>query len=83
MNFVFRFKCLVCLLCFSSSLYSQDWVDLMRSPGVDFREAQRSFERDWENRDYEKGNGYKQFKRWENFIVPRMDEEGRYDPEIP
>jgi len=80
MNFVFRFKCIVCLLCYSSLLFSQDWVDLMRNPTVDFREAQRAFDKDWANRDYEKGNGYKQFKRWENFIVPRMDENGRYDP---
>lgn len=77
-----RFK-YVLILFFLATTYlahTQEWVDLMRNPTVDFKEAQKAFEADWTNREYEKGNGYKQFKRWENFIVTRMDEKGRYDP---
>ncbi len=75
-----RFKYALLLLFVFNLSNAQEWVDIMRHPDADFREAQKAFERDWANREYEKGNGYKQFKRWENFIVPRMDENGRYDP---
>jgi len=75
-----RFKYLFFLLFVFNLGNAQEWVDLMRTPGVDFREAQKAFEAEWTDKEYKKGKGYKQFKRWENFIVPRMDQNGRYDP---
>ena len=80
MRLVYRFKYILLFLTFFPNfLHSQDWVDRMRNPDADFREAQKSFDDAWADRAYEKGNGYKQFKRWENFITPRMDKSGRYD----
>ena len=80
MNRINLFKYIILLSLWGTSLHSQDWVDLIRSSEADFRQAQQVFDEDWDNREYEKGNGYKQFKRWENFIIPRMDKYGRYDP---
>ena len=80
MRFSSRFKYIILLCLWVNLLQGQDWVDLMKNDDADFRQAQESFEEDWSNRDYQRGNGFKQFKRWENFIIPRMDKYGKYDP---
>ncbi len=36
------------------------------APGVTFEDLQTSFNTYWKDREYQKGKGYKQFKRWEN-----------------
>jgi hypothetical protein len=41
---------------------------MMQDPNVNFYETQRAFNNFWENKDIEKGKGWKQFKRWENFM---------------
>jgi PKD repeat protein len=57
-SFIFEVKC-------------QLWVDKMRDPNVNFYDAQQEFNAYWSNRPYEKGKGYKQFKRWEYIMEPR------------
>ena len=42
----------------------------------DFYQTQNEFNNYWENRTIEKGKGWKQFKRWENFMEPRVDQNG-------
>ena len=39
--------------------------------GVDFKIIQEDFYKEWEGKEYRKGTGYKQFKRWEYFMEPR------------
>ncbi len=60
--------------------FSQPWMkDLDQSKGEpSFYEIQDAFNDYWAKREVEKGKGYKQFKRWENFMGPRVDENGYF-----
>lgn len=53
-----------------------DWVAEMQDPNVNFYTAQQSFENYWKEHTIEKGKGWKQFKRWEAFIEPRVYPDG-------
>ena len=63
-------------------LFSQNWVDDMLNPENNFYETQKEFNDYWENKTIEKGKGWKQFKRWENFIEQRVFPDGIQHPEI-
>lgn len=58
----------------SAALYSeaQTWVDLMTDDDVNFYEVQEAFEEEWGDQGYIRGRGYKQYKRWEYFMEPRV-----------
>ena len=58
------------LLC-SAQVLAQSWVEL-RDNGASFEEIQTSFETEWANKTPEKGQGYNLFRRWENFVEPRV-----------
>ncbi|MFB6305788.1 MAG: WD40/YVTN/BNR-like repeat-containing protein, partial [Flavobacteriales bacterium] len=58
---------------------NRDWVDMKEDPSVNFYKVQDAFYEYWENKDMEEDSseegeryGYKQFKRWENFVEPRV-----------
>ena len=70
-NYLRYFKIIVFLL-FSFTSISQQWVDMMRNPAVNFYETQAAFEAYWAGKTLEKGKGFKQFKRWENYMKPRV-----------
>jgi hypothetical protein len=55
-----------------SSSFAQKWVDMMQDPNANFYDIQREFEAHWKDRPYERGKGYRAFKRWEWFIAPRV-----------
>ena len=57
------------LLFFSFTFKSQDWVNKMLDPNVNFYQTQSSFNTYWQNKPIEKGKGYKQFRRWEKLHV--------------
>ncbi len=59
----------------TSYTHSQTWVDLMLEGGK-FKEAQQKFEQTWKGKSMERGKGFKQFKRWEDFTKHRLDENG-------
>lgn len=61
----------------SSEVNAQEWVRKMQSPDANFYEVQKSFYEYWDGKEVTKGNGWKQFKRWEHFMAPRVDETGR------
>lgn len=44
----------------------------MLDPSVNFYDVQDAFDADWQDREVEKGKGFKQFKRWEWFMEPRV-----------
>lgn len=48
------------------------WFELMADPSKSLYEIQESFYSFWQNRTIEKGKGYKAFKRWENYMAPRV-----------
>jgi hypothetical protein len=61
------------LLVFINSIGSaQVWVDDMNNSNLSLYEIQDSFEEYWKNRVVEKGKGFKAFKRWENYMEPRV-----------
>ncbi len=65
---------------FSSLLLSQEdtasWQKMMMNPDYTFFEVQTAFEAYWSGKNPEKGKGYKQFKRWERYMTPRVGESG-------
>ncbi|MFZ5551976.1 MAG: PKD domain-containing protein, partial [Bacteroidota bacterium] len=63
-------------LLFSFTAFSQQWVEMMKNPDVNFYETQEEFNSYWANRPYERGKGYKVFRRWENFVEPRVFPKG-------
>ncbi len=56
----------------------QEWVKMMFDPKANVYKADRAFEEYWQG---EMGPGHKQFKRWENFMSPRVYPTGEpFDP---
>ncbi len=60
------------ILSFSLVAQSGDWVNQMNDPSVNFYTVQQNFEDYWKERQIEKGKGWKQYKRWEAFMEPRV-----------
>jgi PKD repeat protein len=64
------------LTLFSFGAFAQDnspkWFNLMADPTKSLYEIQESFYTYWQSRTIEKGKGYKAFKRWENYMEPRV-----------
>ena len=52
------------------------YVDLMNDPTVNFYDVVEAFNEYWEGKSVEKGKGWKQFKRWEAFMEPRVHPTG-------
>jgi len=75
-------KLILILLCLPFIGFGQDWVDMMQDPNTNFYQTQSSFNDFWEGRTIEKGKGWKQFKRWENFIEQRVYPDGNLQPQI-
>ncbi len=57
----------------SLNLFSQHWADKLMEPGANFYDIQKDFYAYWATHDStEKGKGWKQFKRWEYYMSPRV-----------
>lgn len=63
-----------------SNLSAQPWVENIAKENPNFYDLQKSFEDYWTGKPYEKGKGWKQFKRWEWFMQSRVDQNGNLDP---
>lgn len=68
--FVMTMLMLACA--FPARLSAQEWVRLMQDPSVNFYDAQKSFNEYWAGKDLATAKGWKQFKRWEYFMAPRV-----------
>ncbi len=79
----------LCLLFLSSNLSAQTpneairdtsdypyWIEMMQDPKAGFQETVRAFDLYWKNREVQKGNGWKPFKRWESFMRSRLKADG-------
>lgn len=65
------FLSLGCL--FTTMMPAQTWVEMMQQPGANFYDIQKSFNEYWKDKDITvSGNGYKPFKRWENYVEQRV-----------
>ena len=61
---------------------AQEWVDKFQNVNQStFKEIQASFNSHWKDRPYEKGQGFKQFKRWENYWENRLMPDGSFPDE--
>ena len=68
-----KFYAFFILSFYSISFNAQHWVDMMEQPGSNFYSIQAAFNNYFTTHDpTEKGKGWKQFKRWENFMEPRV-----------
>lgn len=74
---------LVILFLFSSSAFSQKWVEMMHDQNINFYDVQKEFNNYWKEKEQvkkrgdikdskKKNAGWKQFKRWESFVEPRV-----------
>jgi len=57
------------------------WIEMMQDRSINFYRTQSAFNTYWENRDIEKGSGWKQFKRWEWMAQQIVDEQGNFPNE--
>ncbi|MEM6643937.1 MAG: PKD domain-containing protein [Bacteroidota bacterium] len=62
------------LSCFFAD--GQKWQQLLMEGERDFARIQEAFYEEWDGRIVKKGNGYKQFKRWEYKNRPRLLKDG-------
>ncbi len=59
------------------------WIQMMQDPQAPFHATVSAFEKYFENRERQKGDGWKVFKRWEAFWRDRLDENGiRISPTV-
>ena len=63
-------------------MFGQEWINKMQDPSNNFYDIQAEFNQYWEDKTVEKGKGWKQFKRWENFMEPRVFPDGIMRPDI-
>lgn len=56
--------------------FPQDWIQ-QADDGLDFKTIKKNFESHWNTKAYQKGRGFKQFKRWEYFVEPRLGADGK------
>ncbi|MGC9331106.1 MAG: hypothetical protein ACP5DZ_04420 [Bacteroidales bacterium] len=72
----------IVFISFALTSYTQPWMKYVdtKSDKAGFYEIQDAFNQYWAKREYEKGKGFKQFKRWEYFMEPRVDKDGFIDP---
>jgi hypothetical protein len=81
-----RFGLVLVAVGFSLGLFAQDWVEGMQDNNVSVYQVQKDFEKYWRkvkrqaertNENFRPGKsglafGYPQFKRWENYWLPRV-----------
>ena len=69
-------------ICLNPILNAQEWVDKFQNRDqYSFEEIQESFNSYWKDRPYEKGHGFKQFKRWEYHWENRLMPDGSFPNE--
>lgn len=72
---------LLCLALTSISGFSQEersWNSLLVDKNEKFEDISRKFHEEWDGKEYTKGKGWKQFKRWESFWENRLMPDGSF-----
>lgn len=80
MKFKLTIPILSLLIFFQLASPAQDWVDMMQNPAENFYDVQEKFNHYWQGKTPGKGEGWKQFKRWEYFMEPRVYPSGTRPP---
>mgnify|MGYP002833476546 CR=1 FL=1 len=77
MNFKKIFS-LVAIFISISYVNAQHWTDLMLVPNPNYFEVKTAFDKEWEGKEHQKGQGISLFHRWEMFMLKHMDINGNY-----
>jgi PKD repeat protein len=74
-----RFLLLLSVFTLSGTLlnHAQSWVEMMHDPNANFYDTKAAFDSAWSGIIPDKGKGYKVFKRWEDFMAPRVYPKGK------
>jgi photosystem II stability/assembly factor-like uncharacterized protein len=57
---------------FAQTTNKIDWTEMSNVKDATFYEVQEAFNQYWENKEVERGKGYKPFKRWEAYMEERV-----------
>jgi len=60
----------IVILC--NNIFGQKWTEMMRDSNANFYDIVKEFDNYWKDKTYERGKGYKAFRRWQWFIEPRV-----------
>ena len=63
---------LISFLIIASHASAQKWTQMMQDPNANYYDIVKEFEAYWKDKTYERGKGYKAFKRWQWFTEPRV-----------
>ena len=77
MRYLFVFIALWCGMVVQSQPWMYELSKKKSTKDFSFFEIQEAFNQYWEEKKIEKGKGYKQFRRLEYFMEPRIDSTGR------
>ena len=69
---------LITTISFQYTSFAQSWVDSMDDPNANFYKTQELANAYFKDKTYEKGKGWKQYKRWEYFMRTRVDSNGHF-----
>ena len=72
------FFSLIAILLLTQSVSAQPWTKNLKSESPTFKEYQEAFYAYWKDKRVEKGQGFKQFKRWEWYWEPRILPDGTF-----
>lgn len=70
-----KFAACLAFLGFAQFVFAQPWIESLDKTH-NFFAARDAFNKEWEGKKYERGKGYKQFKRWEHFMERRVSPTG-------
>ncbi len=74
-----KFSAIIIAMLFFASLNAQtSWEDYMLDPDVKLKDVQKAFESQNSNKSYQKGHGWKQYYRWENYWENRLMPDGSF-----
>jgi hypothetical protein len=56
----------------TASSKAQKWTEMMQDPNANFYDIVKEFDNYWKDKPYERGKGYKAFRRWQWYMEPRV-----------
>ena len=63
---------MLCMLCAVFAFGQANWRAMGNNKSTTFYQVQQDFNQYWQGKPPVKGKGYKVFKRWENYMTPRV-----------
>ncbi len=78
MKKIFLYLLIFSIISQNFNLNAQNWSKLDTNNSKNFYDIQKVFNEYWQGKEYRKGNGWKQFKRWEEFWEKRVYPSGEF-----